>query len=701
MATLQNIRNKSGLLLAVIGIAMLAFILGDLLKSSNSNSGDTVVGEVMGEDILIQKFQSKIDEGISNWKSQNQQSVLTQTTIGQIREQIWNQYLTDLIMISEYDKLGIDVSDDEFFDRVQGSNVHPEVSKAPLFQDPNSQIFDPKRVVQYLKGIIDQDQTEESRVAWLGFQDYLIRLVKAEKYNLLVAKAMFVTNEEVKMDFISNTKNSNFNYVSIPYSSINDTDIVPSESEIKDYYRNHKSEYIQNASKDVDFIVYSVVPSSEDDIQTRVELAELAIEFETYDDYELMARRNSDNINSRFMFSKLDELEDPKWNGLFSSEEGSVVGPYLSSSNVYRIAKLAEIQNRPDSVEARHILIKPNQNQNIDSVNLIINSLKLQIEEGADFRSLAVKYSEDQGSNSDSLGGSLGWFSEGDMVDEFNEACFTSRARDLSIVKSQFGVHLIQVTKKSKSVKKIKVAYIDRNIEPSTETFNSYYSQAATFVGQIINEGMSFDTLVEINNLVKRSDFKVESNKQVISGLPNSREMIRWLNDADVNSVSEVFQFDNSYVVAYVVNEYKEGEIELEDIREEINSLVVKDKKAVKITKEILNLNLDDIAKLRSSKVITNQNAVFGNTNISGIGSEPELVGSIFSNNVGEISPPVIGRNAIYVFEVISVDKVLDNIDLSSQKLQLRSKESSYSNGASLNVLKEAANIKDNRANFF
>ena len=701
MATLQNIRNKSGLLLAVIGIAMLAFILGDLLKSSNSNSGDTVVGEVMGEDILIQKFQSKVDEGISNWKSQNQQSVLTQTTIGQIREQIWNQYLTDLIMISEYDKLGIDVSDDEFFDRLQGSNVHPEVSKAPLFQDPNSQIFDPKRVVQYLKGIIDQDQTEESRVAWLGFQDYLIRLVKAEKYNLLVAKAMFVTNEEAKMDFISNTKNRNFDYVSIPYSSINDTDIVPSESEIKDYYRNHKSEYIQNASKDVDFIVYSVVPSSEDDIQTKVELAELAIEFETYDDYELMARRNSDNINSRFMFSKLDELEDPKWNGLFSSEEGSVVGPYLSSSNVYRIAKLAEIQNRPDSVEARHILIKPNQNQNIDSVNLIISDLKLQIENGADFRSLAVKYSEDQGSNSESLGGSLGWFSEGDMVDEFNEACFTSRVRDLSIVTSQFGVHLIQVTKKSKSVKKIKVAYIDRTVEPSTETFNSYYSQAATFVGQIINEGMSFDTLVEINNLVKRSDFKVESNKQVISGLPNSREMIRWLNDADVNSVSEVFQFDNSYVVAYVVNEYIEGEMELEDIREEINSLVIKDKKAIKINKEILNLNLVDIAKARSTKVITNQKAVFGNANISGIGSEPELVGSIFSNNVGEISSPVIGRNAIYVFEVISVDKVLDNIDLSSQKLQLKSKESSYSNGASLNVLKEAANIKDNRANFF
>ena len=136
MATLQNIRNKSGLLLAVIGIAMLAFILGDLLKSTNSGGGSNIVGEVMGEDVLIQNFQTKVDEGIENWKSQNQQKVLTQSTIGQIREQIWNQYVNELIMLEEYSKLGIEISDDEFFERIQGTEVHPEISKVPSFLDP-------------------------------------------------------------------------------------------------------------------------------------------------------------------------------------------------------------------------------------------------------------------------------------------------------------------------------------------------------------------------------------------------------------------------------------------------------------------------------------------------------------------------------------------------------------------------------------
>ena len=112
MATLQNIRNKSGLLLAVIGIAMLAFILGDLLKSTNSVGGNINVGEVLGENVLIQNFQEKVDQGLENWKVQNQGAVLNQTTITQIRDQIWNEYVRQLVMEKEFEQLGIDVSDD-------------------------------------------------------------------------------------------------------------------------------------------------------------------------------------------------------------------------------------------------------------------------------------------------------------------------------------------------------------------------------------------------------------------------------------------------------------------------------------------------------------------------------------------------------------------------------------------------------------
>jgi len=700
MATLGRIRNRSGLLLAVIGIAMLSFILGDFLKSTNTGGGQGLyVGNVLGEDVLRQNFEIKVEEGIENWKNQNQQAVLNQTTIGQIRAQIWDQYVRELIMNNEFEKLGIDVSDDEFFELLQGANVHPEIAKVPAFQDPATGQFDRAKVLGYLKQI-DQDQSGEARTRWIGFQKYLIGLIKTSKYNALVNKAMYVTDEEARIDFNSNSQNVTFNYVAIPFTSIDDADVEPTESELNTYYNNHKDDYTQDASKDVDFVVYSVVPSVEDDATTKAEITDLVADFEIFEDYELMARRNSDNTNSRFIFTTEDGLQDQKWKELFNAKEGTVYGPYQASQGVYRIAKLAAVQNRADSVEARHILIKPTQTMSMDSVNKKIDALKLAIEGGADFADLAQKNSEDKGSAI--KGGDLGWFSEGAMVDEFNEACFTSNRGDLSVVTSQFGVHLIEVTKTSRKVKKVKIAYIDRVVEPSTETFNTYYSQAAQFAGKILNEGVAFDTLVAENNLVKRSDSKVTSDKQAIVGLPNSREMVRWMNTNEAGSVSEVFQFENSYVVAYLTKEYEEGTTELEDIKEQISALVIKEKKANKITESITATNdLASIASSNSTTVVSAQKATMANLSVQGIGYEPELVGSIFGTKLNSISAPITGNNAVYFIEVTAIDDEKLEGNFSQQKTNIVKQASSAANGQSYNALKEDADVIDNRSDIY
>ena len=700
MATLGRIRNRSGLLLVVIGVGMLAFIGGDFMSSLGSGGGGSIyVGEVLGEDVMRQAYEVKVEEGINNWQSQNPQSVLNQTTTAQIRSQIWDQYVRELIMENEFEKLGIDVSDDEFFELLQGANVHTEIAKVPAFQDPATGQFDRTKVLGYLKQI-DQDQTGDARTRWIGFQKYLIGLIKTSKYNALVNKAMYVTDEEARIDFNSNSQNVTFNYVAIPFTSIDDADVEPTESELNTYYNNHKDDYTQDASKDVDFVVYSVVPSVEDDATTKAEITDLVADFEIFEDYELMARRNSDNTNSRFIFTTEDGLQDQNWKEIFNAKEGTVYGPYQASQGVYRIAKLAAVQNRADSVEARHILIKPTQTMSMDSVNKKIDALKLAIEGGADFADLAQKNSEDKGSAI--KGGDLGWFSEGAMVDEFNEACFTSNRGDLSVVTSQFGVHLIEVTKTSREVKKVKIAYIDRVVEPSTETFNTYYSQAAQFAGKILNEGIAFDSLIAENNLVKRSDSKVTSDKQAIVGLPNSREMVRWMNTNEAGSVSEVFQFENSYVVAYLTKEYEEGTTELEDIKEQISALVIKEKKANKITESITATNdLASIASSNSTTVVSAQKATMANLSVQGIGYEPELVGSIFGTDVNSISAPITGNNAVYVVEVIAIDDEKLEGNFSQQKTNIVNQASSAANGQSYNALKETANVQDNRSDFY
>ena len=696
MATLGKIRNRSGLLLTVIGVAMLAFILGDFMSSLGSAGGGSIyVGEVLGEDVMRQAYEVKVEEGIENWKSQNQQGVLNQTTTAQIRSQIWDQYVRDLIMNNEFGKLGIDVSDDEFFELLQGLNVHPEISKVPAFQDQATGQFDRTKVLGYLKQI-DQDPTGEARTRWVGFQKYLIGLIKTSKYNSLVSNAMYVTGEEAKLKFNENSQNITFNYVAIPFSSVADSMVEPTESELANYYDDNKSDYEQAASKDVDFVVYTVIPSQEDDATTKSAITDLKADFTIFEDYDLMARRNSDNTSARFTFTTKEGLVDKNWEELFNAEEGTVIGPYQASQGVYRIAKLVIAQNRPDSVESRHILIAPTETMSLDSVNIRIEAIKAQIQSGTDFGDLAQKNSDDKGSAI--KGGDLGWFSEGAMVDEFNEACFTSKRGDLSVVTSQFGVHLIEVTKTSRAVRKVKIAFIDRNVEPSTETYNTYYSQAAQFAGKILNEGIAFDSLVAQQNLVKRSDSKVTADKQSIVGLPNSREMVRWMNTTDKETVSEVFQFENSYVVAYLTKEHIKGNVPLEDIKEQISALVVKDKKADYITAAITGDDLAAIATNNGQTVVSAQRANLANLSLQGIGYEPELVGSIFGTAVGSVSSPIAGANAVYVVQVTAKDEAKTTGDFTKQKQEVQ--KGAYANGAAYKVLNTEADVKDNRSDF-
>ena len=699
MATLGKIRNRSGLLLAVIGIAMLAFILGDFMQSKRSGPrGSIHVGEVYGEKILRQDFEIKLQDYLDNtWKVQNPQTVLTQSLIAQIRSQIWNQYVRDLIMDFEYERIGIDVSDDEFFELLQGVNVHPEISKVPAFQGPSG-AFDRTKVLAYLKQI-DEDPSGESRERWIGFQDYLINLIKNAKYNSLIGKAMYYTSNSAIEKANENQQKSSFTYVSLPYSIIPDSLVEASEKEMARYYKENKQNYQQEESRDVDYIVFNVLPSLSDDELTKSSLQELVSDFIEYEDYELLCRRNSDNTNTKFVFSKQNQLEDENWNQLFSKDKGAVIGPYLTKQGFYRISKLADVQYRPDSVEARHILIKPTQSMNLDSVNKTIEQLKLRIENGSDFGLLANQYSEDKGSSI--KGGDLGWFEEGAMVDEFNEACFTSKKGDLKIVSSQFGVHLIEVTSKSKKVKKVKIAYIDRFIEPSTETYNQFYSKASKFAAKLINEEISFDSLVVKENIMKRSDFKVQINKENISGLTNSREMIRWMYSSKTGDISDIFQFENNYVIAHLIGINKEGDIPIQNVKEEIKSLVIKEKKSDLISKKYSNVELSKIAS-DNSKSILNANTTLANLSVAGIGYEPELVGSVFSfiDNNSTVKF-VKGRNAMYFVSLLNLDEAISLSDVSQQKKKMLSDIQSYAQANSFNSLKESAKVKDNRSEFY
>jgi peptidylprolyl isomerase/peptidyl-prolyl cis-trans isomerase D len=216
-----------------------------------------------------------------------------------------------------------------------------------------------------------------------------------------------------------------------------------------------------------------------------------------------------------------------------------------------------------------------------------------------------------------------------------------------------------------------------------------------------LNEGIAFDSLVVEQNLVKRSDSKVTADKQSIVGLPNSREMVRWMNTSEQGKVSEVFQFENSYVVAYLKKTYAEGDTPLEDIKEQISALVLKEKKVAYISANIKVTDLATIATNYGQVVISAQSANLSNLSLQGIGYEPELVGSIFAINVGAISNPIEGKNAVYVIEVTAKDDEKTSGDFTQQKQEIQKGTAAYSNGAAYKALNTEADVKDNRSDFY
>ena len=305
-----------------------------------------------------------------------------------------------------------------------------------------------------------------------------------------------------------------------------------------------------------------------------------------------------------------------------------------------------------DSVRARHILVS-NERMTPDSAKTFLNELKKQIEIGVDFGEFADT-SDDKGSAI--KGGDLGWFSEGRMVDEFNEACFTSTKGQLQIVETQFGVHLIQLVDHSRKIKKIKVAHIDRNVSASTETFEKYHKQAREFAGKLMTTSISFDSLINISNLVKRNDYQIVESKSSISGLPNSREIVKWVNQAKRGDVSEIFEINNSLVVCYLLESRDEGFVPLNTLIEEISSIVMM-QKYDHVKKLYNNQDLENIA-ISNSTTVQSAKSNFSSTSITGIGFEPKLIGKIFGANEATYNQPVQCSNSIIYFQTISQDSI-------------------------------------------
>jgi peptidyl-prolyl cis-trans isomerase D len=663
MAVIEKIRGKAGLLIGIVGFSLAAFILGDFFSTRNGfmSGSDSTVGEIKGKKINIMDFEARVQTQVDNYKLQSSNETVDQNTMDQLREQSWNQLINEMVMNPQFEKLGLTCSPKELLDMVQGKNPHQQIKQA--FTDPKTGIFNSANVVNFLKNM-DNDATGKTRQQWVLFENAIREERIQQKYYNLIKQGLFVTKAEAKDDFFAKNKTANVRYVALPYTSIIDSTIEVTDSELKTLYNATMKKYKQEASTNIDYVTFEITPSDMDRQAAMFAITQLTDTFRTSTNDSVFVVLNSDGpFNASY--NKKGSLPFNIDSLMFSVPVGFVFGPY-EENGAFRLAKLSAVKMMPDSVKASHILLKI-EGANKDSVLARADSIKNALKSGADFKTLSDQYSTDEGAKM--KGGDLGWFSPGMMVAEFNQ---------------------------------VRVAYVEKKIEPSTKTYQAVYAKANEFAGKNLTAD-AFEKAVTEQKLTKFSEPNIMETARQVGPLEGSREMVRWSFTAELGEVSKAFEFGNRFVIAKLNDRREKGFSTMEQVKDQLTAELRRDKKAAMLMEKMKKggTTLESIGTAVTQPVQSAASVSFASPMLANSGMESFVVGYLMAMKPGQTSAPLKGLNGVYVVQVESFADVKEPADLKEATKQLRSQLQNRSQYESYNALREKAGIVDKRAKFY
>jgi len=707
MATLQTIRTKAGLLIAiVIGISLAAFILGDLLQGGSTifQKNQMEIGEINGETIQYPDFQRQVEELGEIYKQNTQQTQLDENSWVQVREQTWQNTVQKIVMGDVYKDLGIEITSDELFDMLQGANLHPIIQQ--LFRNPNTGQVDRGAVVNFLKQL-ETSVAPEQKAYWLYLENQIVEERTQSKYSNMVGKGLFVTSDEAHESLSVGNKSINFDYIALNHNTVTDSAVTVSEKDLKDYYNANKNNFKQEKVRDIEYITYTVKPSAADYKDAETWITDIKDDLANTANNVQFVNSNSD-VSFDGTWYKKESLPENLATWIFDegAQLNSVFGPYFENES-YTLAKLDSLAMLPDSVKARHILLKPNTQEELLQLQLLADSLKTVIEKGGNFATLAIQYSTDQGSAIS--GGDLGWFGRGQMVLPFEEAAFKNDVNEVSIVTSQFGIHVIQTTDRGKLSQKARVALLVRNVQPSTRTYQDTYAQASKFASDN-TDAEKFNAAIVAEKINKLTATVRENDRDII-GLENARILIRAAYEAKTGNIltttqgSPIFELGNNFVIGILTKATEEGISTFEEAKTRVELAVTKEKKAEYLSKKAAaaiegKTDLQSVASQLNSSVNNASNITFNSFSIPGLGAEPAVVGTVSSLDVNKISKPIAGNNGIYIVKVTSVrENPSQGVDAERERLA-----QSMGFRASSQVLeaqRKKADIVDKRSKFY
>ena len=701
MAAIGNIRKHYGLLVAFVGLALLAFVLGDLFKSTNSRQG-TNVASVGNEKITYQDYSNMVSMNLENAKASNAGSITPEQNYS-IHASTLEQMIRDIVMKREYKDLGLVVSSEELFDQFLGENPNQYVVSSFTGADGK---FNRELVETYIRDF--QTLTPEMQANWLNFE----RAIKEDrlntKYDNLLKKSFYLPTKLAERYYSDKNDKVSAEVYAIRYNTIADSTVVLSDADKKAFYEENKNKYQTDATRAIDYIVFEIKPSKADIDFSRNLVNDLKDDLASIENAASFVNANSDLPFDSTWKSRTDVPAEFE-NAIFSNGAGFVYGPY-ENDGYYNVAKVLDVENRSDSLMASHILVsyanalRSTETRTKDEAKSLADSLLNVIKkDNSKIETLAKDFSDDPSAQTNN--GDLGWFTDGTMVYTFNEFVQDNKVGTVGMVETPFGYHIIKVTDRNEATPKARIAVVANEITASTATYQNIFAEANRFVTENTT-AEEFNAAIENQGLNKRTFPTMRTTTNYITGISNPRQIVRWAFDENtkVGDMSSIFDLDDMYVVAVLTKAVEEGDAPYQDIAERYEYVIKKEKKGAMLAEQAKAYGTDYqkmIDNLKGEKT-TVDNVTFEGRGFGNFGVEDKVIGTVIGMKEGEVSEPIIGGNGLYVVKVVKETPAATTTDYSNIQREQRSKyNNQILNNAVYSALKDMTKIEDNSILFY
>lgn len=712
MATLQKIRSKGPLLVIVIGLALFAFIAGDAWKVLQPHQGKQDVGEVNGEILSAQDYQKMVDELSEVIKLTNGLNSLTEDQLNNVKDQVWQSYVNNKLIAEQAEKLGLKVTDAEI-QSIIDQGTHPLLMQTP-FRNPQTGMFDKDMLKKFLVDYANLNASQmpaqyveyyqKMGAFWQFVEKTLTQSTLAEKYQNLVAKSLISNPVAAEDAFNSRTEQSDLLLAGVPYSSINDSTIQVSDSEIKDRYNEKKEQFKQLVeTRDIRYIDVKVVPSDADRKAVEKEVTEYSNQLaSTTADFGTFVRSTGSSVNYSDVPVSKSVFPADVASRLDSTNVNEVYGPYYNQTDdSFNAFKLLAKVSSPDSIQFRQIQVYADTEEKTKTLaDSIYNALK----GGADFAAVAKIYGQT---------GEATWVNaqswEGSELDadnsKFINTLLNQPVNELANLNMGQANLILQVMNKKSMQTKYKVAVVKREVEFSKETYNAAYNKFSQFVAQ----NTTIDSMVKNAEesgytLMPRTD--LSSAEHYVGGVRSTREALKWIFAAKPGEVSPLYECgENDHLMVVALDKIHEaGYRDINSVAEMLRAEIRRDKKAEKIMEEMKKYN--SIAQVKGMKDAVSDSVKHVTFSapayISVTRSSEPVIGAVAAKTAAnKVSAPIKGNGGVYMIQVYAKEKGSEKFDAKQEEATLTNMAVRIAGNQIINDLYQKAKVVDQRYLFF